>query len=112
MEHDTKQREHKYLESYCAEPTCEFFNERTQQGVCHTRETDVFDTTKLDKLTDSLENDLREMKEREGENYEAALESYYICAHLNWSSVLDQVISLRIENRRLRKQLGLSDERV
>lgn len=108
-EHKREIRKREYDESYCAEPTCEFFGERVQQGVCHTTEPDVADLEKIDKhITELAEGllDIRKNHYPNAEDYIPWLEAHYECAMVNWAFGLDECIRLRREVALLKMKLA------
>lgn len=108
-DHRREARPREYLEYFCAEPSCEFFGKPTQQGICHTRETDVADIDKLYKVAEDFANELADFyRPRYGadkDEYIAHLESLYECAMLNWTFGLDEMIRLRKENALLKLRI-------
>lgn len=79
----------------CNEEGCAFLGKEAQQGVCHSSEGEVIDWDKAERYEKLLLEDLKFMKETEGEGYVACLEANYVCAMMNWETILDECVRLR-----------------
>ncbi len=93
IETHTETRE--ILKRVCAHDGCQFFGKEAQQGVCHTTDGDLVEWAKLDAHERELLDSLKEMREREGDDYVRCLEANYVCAMMNWQMTLDECIRLR-----------------
>lgn len=90
-------------ESFCDEPTCEFYKKHAAQGHCGKDEAEdmrIYDL--IDRREAELEKDWNECYASDPEGSKSA----YITAMLNWSLGLDECIKLRAENARLKNKLG------
>jgi len=87
----------------CAQDNCIFFGRDAQQGVCYTSDGEVAMFAALDKHERELEKELREMRQREGDDYVRALEVHYVTAMMNWRITTDDCV-------RLRRDLALAKE--
>lgn len=81
--------------SVCNEEGCAFLGKEAQQGVCHSSSGEVTDWDKADKYEKEVLEDLVLMKKTEGEGYIACLEAHYVCAMMNWETLLDECVRLR-----------------
>jgi hypothetical protein len=101
--HKVKKTRKEYVVFLCQNKKCEFFGKPTVQGVCHREDPDVIDYKKLDKQEKEARETIKWLKKKfPGKKYVKALESYYECAWINWSSSLDETIYLRMQNARMR----------
>lgn len=100
IDEQTETRE--IVKRVCAQQGCEFFGRDAQQGVCHDTDGDLIEWAKLDAHEKELSDSLKEMREREGDDYVVALESYYVSAMMNWQCTLDECIRLRRDNALLK----------
>ena len=95
-------------EWFCDEPTCEFYGRNSQQGVCHTTESEFVD---MDRLAEHAQQSAEETLKMRREHYPTDaeyipwLEAHYECAMINWTFSLDECIRLRVENARLKLKL-------
>lgn len=97
-EHRQEQRERPITENFCMDKKCAFFGKHAQQGVCFSGEANLIDLAKLEREEKQLGDELKSMwKQAKGDKdvYIKTLEAYYLCAMLNWSGTLDEVIQLR-----------------
>lgn len=91
----------------CADPTCIFFEQPTQQGVCHDAEGDLIKWIDLDRI----EKEAREMldfylqQSKNAEDYLNMVESMFITAWMNQTGTLDECVRLRAANALLKKKL-------
>ena len=102
MNHAVETRSKGVLTSYCIDPACEFYNQPAVQGHCF---------AVLDKVTDAYitrvmqheKDEIAWMKEQYGEKYVETLEGLYVCMMANWRFTLDELVSLRRDNARLKE---------
>ena len=107
--HATELREQVSHVSYCVEPGCEYYGERSVQGRCFQALDDEIDRY-ITKLHERAEQGLSEIKQIAGDKYLEHLEFYYIFNRVNNEFTLDELVKLRLENRRLRDQARLPHE--
>ncbi len=104
-EHKTEFRMREIGESFCIQSDCEFFDRPAVQGHCHTILDDVTDKY-FERITKDAYTGLVQIKEIAGEkDYLEHLESYYISTTINWQTSLDELVALRRDNARLKREL-------
>lgn len=109
-EHKTERRTREIGDIFCVEPGCEYYDQLAVQGHCHTVLDDVTDAY-IEKVTKRAYAGLHDIKAIAGpEKYLDHLESYYISATCNWEFALDELVTLRRENARLKHQLGAATD--
>ena len=94
-------------ENYCVHPTCKYKGQHAVQGHCYGVTPELLQYDKLEAQEAQLEMDLKaaRQKNKKDKDYITYLESYYVCAHLNWTSCLDEVVYLRRNNAALKHEL-------
>ncbi len=99
-------------ESYCDEPSCEFYGKHASQGHCWIA-SDLTEL-RLDKAIDRAEEEAKEaiaeldsFRPESDKEYIAELKSHLICEYLNDSMQWEEQLRLRMENAKLRLKLGI-----
>lgn len=104
-DHKRQETTRQVVEYICKEPTCQFFDEPIQQGVCHS---DNGDLVEFDRLADASLEFARELKEirahyTDRDEYIGWLEAMYECVMMNLTFTLDECIRLRRDIALLKK---------
>lgn len=106
-DHKRELRTREYQESYCAEPSCEFYGERAQQGVCHSSEPELADWDRLHDAGQQFADELRQIRTEhytDKDEYIRWLEAMYESTMLNLTFTLDECVRLRAELALLKKR--------
>jgi len=98
-------------ESRCADPNCEFFGQRAQQGVCYSRldnpSTKYIDSVR--KYADARMKEVKSVRKVDKFNTDAKwikyLESNLECCWMNEEFTMDELISLRAQVGKLTNTL-------
>ncbi len=105
--HKTELRTVERKETYCLQPGCKFRGKRGAQGICYSASRWFRRVIDIEKLATEMVLDFGRAKKRlrkRGE-YTRYLESSAVCSNINNIFCLDECISLRAENARLRLAL-------
>ena len=94
-------------EAWCMDPKCKWYKQPAQQGVCHTvlgQRTDAY----LDEAEKSATEQLAHVRKhsRGPKDYMKQLEAQLMCALMNNSFTLDELVRLRVEVGTLKLLVG------
>lgn len=102
IEHRTERRTRETLESFCAEPGCEYAGQPAVQGHCFHVLDDVTEQY-IARAERIVEEGLEFYRaQHSGDDYIRTLESLYVSADMNWHFTLDELVRLRRENAALK----------
>lgn len=97
-------------ESYCAKKSCKFYGKHAAQGICWPALDKGFPHGYFDRLyetsKESIELQLAQLKNKPKSYQFEAMKQAAICSSMNHRSCLDELIKLRIENAKMRIELG------
>jgi hypothetical protein len=111
--HKTELRDSTFKRSYCMQEGCEFYGLPAAQGICGEGRINTVQQKYLESVSKHGEKFLAEMKALRGVNkmkstkkWVEHLELQVLTEWINHWFTLDELVSLRAENARLRLKLG------
>lgn len=96
--HKTEQRKAEIINTYCAQPGCNFEGEHAVQGTCYSNKGEILDWSLIEKAELEVAEELKKIKKLYGatsKKYIRWLEAMYECACANWTITLDECVRLR-----------------
>lgn len=113
-EHKTERRTREIGDTFCIEPGCDYYNMPAVQGHCYTVLDAVTDKY-IEKIGKAAYKFLQEIKDIAGKDhikYVEQLETYLVSMSMNNDSLLDQLVTLRRENARLKLAIDFLEKRT